>query len=561
SKGSTALSAFSGPAPEDLPGLPGTAEFLTVSHACASVAFGLLLARDWLTAGLVDAALLVGATFLNPCEYAGMDVTRALSATGLRPFDEDRDGTCLGEGAGAVVLERAADAARRGHTPLATVAGGNVRISPEAGAASDLGTVEACLAAALAEAGDPSVDYVHAHATGTPQGDLVELQALQHLAAEYAWTGVPVGSHKGGVGHLMQSISVGGLPGPRGGGDEPAYRGGSGVARPRPADPGGGPAAVAAHVRGAARAYGPGRLVRLRGQHRRPRPVGGRALMSRPLATGKPLITGGPLVTVVTPTKGRPSALLRAAASVVAQEGVRVEHIIVGDDCPALADPAFRAELSDRFPAALVVNVSPATHPDVPMDYLPARLAYLRNLGIARAAGEYVGQLDDDNVLRPDHLRTLIDALESHPGAEAAHSWRRLIGADGKPFVPDGADPWHPDPAARAESYERLRAAGVFVPGSPVVRDTLQANGKIYARVDTSEYLVRRSLHERIPFPTTFNRYQRKLGLTEDMAFSHALIRAGIVVACSRAATLDYHLGGYSNVDAVSNPEPKELVA
>jgi hypothetical protein len=256
-------------------------------------------------------------------------------------------------------------------------------------------------------------------------------------------------------------------------------------------------------------------------------------------------------VTVVTPTRDRPAALLRAMASVAAQVGVAARHVVVGDACPRLADPEFRARLAAAHASATVLNVTPQSHPDLPQDYLPARLAYLRNVGISEAAGPYVAHLDDDNAYRPDHLASLVAALDAHEGAEAAYSWRRLLGADGDEFVPAGEDPWHPDRAARAESYERLRRAGIFEPGSPVVRDELRAGGRIYARVDTSEYLVRRSLHDRIPFPTRFSRWQRQLGLTEDMAFSHALVKQRVVVARSERPTLDYYMGGYSNVDAL----------
>lgn len=247
-------------------------------------------------------------------------------------------------------------------------------------------------------------------------------------------------------------------------------------------------------------------------------------------------------VTVVTPTRDRPDLLLRAMASVAAQTGVRTEHIVVGDQCPWLARPQSRRLLAARFPAATIVDAPRRTD-----GYLPAHLARLRNLGIRRGRGDYTAHLDDDNVFHPEHLSSLVAALEAEDGAEAAHSWRRLLTADGHEFVPDGADPWHPDPAGRAEAYERLRKAGVFVPGSPIVHDELRAGGRILARVDTSEYLVRRSLHDRIPFPERFNRWQQRLEITEDLAFSHALIRARVVVARSERATVDYYMGGYSN--------------
>jgi glycosyltransferase involved in cell wall biosynthesis len=235
-------------------------------------------------------------------------------------------------------------------------------------------------------------------------------------------------------------------------------------------------------------------------------------------------------------------------ASVAAQQGVRVRHVVVGDRCPDLADPEVRAGLASRFPTALVCNVTAADDPLLPLDYLPARLAYLRNLGATWGGGDFVAQLDDDNTFDPDHLRSLVQSLAERPDAGAAYSWRKLWYPDGAPFVPDGEDPWHPDPARRARSYQELAAHGMFEPGSNVVRDTLLApDGRLVARVDTSEFLVRREVFARVPFPEQFSPARRKLEITEDVAFCHALYRRRVPVVASRRASLNYYMGGYSN--------------
>ncbi|MFD7703713.1 glycosyltransferase family A protein [Streptomyces caelestis] len=257
-------------------------------------------------------------------------------------------------------------------------------------------------------------------------------------------------------------------------------------------------------------------------------------------------------VTVVTPTKGRPHLLRRALRSVAAQVGVTATHVVVGDDCPHLGDEGRRRALREEFPHARFVNVLPGDHPDMPRDYLPARLSYLRNLGIGLARTPYVAHLDDDNAYAPGHLRSLVDLLERSPEAEVAHSWRRLLTGTGADFVPDGEDPWHPVPRQRAASYRSLVHHGVFVPGSSVVRDTMRmTDGKMLNRVDTNELLVRRETHERIPFPTDFTVWQRILQTTEDMALCERLLRDGAVTVCSGQATVDYYMGGFSNAAAL----------
>ncbi|MGI8329146.1 beta-ketoacyl synthase N-terminal-like domain-containing protein [Actinomadura scrupuli] len=183
-------------------------EVVFLSQACASVLFGLGYARDWVLGGLGDAAVVAGAFTLNRYEYLGMSVVGALSPGGARPFDSGRDGTSLGEGSAAVLVEREPEVRARGGRPLARVAGLDCRVGGNSRTASDAAVVSRCMSTALHEAGLDRVDYVHAHATGTPQGDLAETTAIDGLGACLGWHGVPVGSHKGAIGHLMQ-VSAG----------------------------------------------------------------------------------------------------------------------------------------------------------------------------------------------------------------------------------------------------------------------------------------------------------------------------------------------------------------
>lgn len=252
-----------------------------------------------------------------------------------------------------------------------------------------------------------------------------------------------------------------------------------------------------------------------------------------------------PSVSVVTLTRDRPDDLLRAMRSVADQIQVRAEHVIVGDDARYLADPTFVGRLRDEFGSAIIDNV-PRTADDE-SGYLPARLGRLRNHGVTLSTGAYVAQLDDDNTFDRHHLVSLLQTLQHSPGAAVAHSWRRLVGPDGCPFIPTGLDPWHPSPQWQASSYQELLSLGIFVPGSNVVRDTFRSEGRVIARVDTSEFLVQRELFDRIRFSESFSAARQRLQWTEDYAFALDLARSGVEVACSRLATLSYQMGGYSN--------------
>ena len=124
-----------------------------------------------------------------------------------RPFDRDRHGFLIGEGAAILILERAEDAAARGATPRADFLGAgtsvdawNITAPHPDGAGAELS-----MRRALADAGlTPSdVDYVNAHGTGTPVGDIAEARAIQRTLGA-----VPVSSIKGAIGHTIAAAGA-----------------------------------------------------------------------------------------------------------------------------------------------------------------------------------------------------------------------------------------------------------------------------------------------------------------------------------------------------------------
>lgn len=197
-------------------GLSGPA--LSVSAACASGNVALAQARSWLRLGWVDVCVAGACDMaVSPMSLAAFGNLRALSRrnadpTGAsRPFDRGRDGFVMSEGGAIFVLERAADARRRGAPAYAEVAG--------CGAASDAhhmvipspdpGPAVAAMRAALADARiDPGdVDYINAHATSTPIGDVAEARVLQAVFGE-AVGRVPISSTKSMTGHLLTAAAA-----------------------------------------------------------------------------------------------------------------------------------------------------------------------------------------------------------------------------------------------------------------------------------------------------------------------------------------------------------------
>jgi len=184
---------------------------LTVSSACASGATAIAEGVELLRRGAADRVLAGGAdsmiTYSALAGFLRLDVMSRRSDTPARassPFDADRDGFVIGEGAGFVVLERESDARAEGATPHGFIAGhastadAHNLVAPSVAGEGAL----ACMRRALEDAGLGAADIAHvnAHATGTVQGDLSEALALMSLFPE----GVPpVTAVKGTTGHLI----------------------------------------------------------------------------------------------------------------------------------------------------------------------------------------------------------------------------------------------------------------------------------------------------------------------------------------------------------------------
>jgi 3-oxoacyl-[acyl-carrier-protein] synthase II len=176
---------------------------VTTQLACASGTAALGLAAGWIREGRCDVVLAGGTDLLCRYVVAGFNCLRA-TAEEARPFDLARRGLVLGEGAGVVVLESAAHAARRGARPRARLTG--------YGAAGDAVHMTApdregrgaahAMGVALAGAGcaPGAIGFVSAHGTGTPYNDAMEARALE---AVFGRKRVPVNSIKGAIGHTL----------------------------------------------------------------------------------------------------------------------------------------------------------------------------------------------------------------------------------------------------------------------------------------------------------------------------------------------------------------------
>lgn len=186
--------------------------YVTVS-ACASSTNAIIDAFNLIRLGKADAIVTGGSeAAVNEMGVGGFNGLRALSTrnddplVASRPFDKDRDGFVLGEGAGALVVEDYEHAKKRGATIYAEIAGGGMSSDayhmtaphPEGIGARNV------MKEALkdAELNSDKVDYVNVHGTSTPLGDVAEVKAIQQVFDDHAYK-LNISSTKSMTGHLL----------------------------------------------------------------------------------------------------------------------------------------------------------------------------------------------------------------------------------------------------------------------------------------------------------------------------------------------------------------------
>lgn len=177
-----------------------------INTACSSSAVAIGLGLDWLRAGDCDAALVVGTDELGRFTYTGFHALRAIDPEPCRPFDRNRRGLSMGEGAGCLLLERARDAERRqrpirGYVLAVGVAcDAHHLTAPDPCGAGAARAIELGLAEARVEL--DAIGFINAHGTGTPLNDSAEVASLERALGAHAKR-CPVHSIKATTGHCM----------------------------------------------------------------------------------------------------------------------------------------------------------------------------------------------------------------------------------------------------------------------------------------------------------------------------------------------------------------------
>ncbi len=186
---------------------------MAISTACASGNNAIGEAAEMIRRGAADAMIVGGSeAAIVPLSMAGLNVMTALSTrnddpqTASRPFDKERDGFVMGEGAGVLILESLEHAQGRGAQILCEVSGyGTTDDAHHISAPAENGAGAAIsmkLALENANLAAPDIGYINAHGTSTPLNDKSETAAIKTVFGEQAYS-IPISSTKSMTGHLL----------------------------------------------------------------------------------------------------------------------------------------------------------------------------------------------------------------------------------------------------------------------------------------------------------------------------------------------------------------------
>lgn len=182
---------------------------LTLPAACAAGNYAIGLACDLIRAGKADVIVTGAAEMLQQLQFSGFVRLAAMAPTKCQPFDLNRQGLILGEGAGILVLESESHAVRRDANVLAEVGGHGMTCDayhitrPHPDAVGSIGAMRQAIERSGISPDD--IDFVNAHGTGTKHNDAAESKVMCEVFGQRR---VPISSMKSMLGHCMGAASA-----------------------------------------------------------------------------------------------------------------------------------------------------------------------------------------------------------------------------------------------------------------------------------------------------------------------------------------------------------------
>jgi 3-oxoacyl-[acyl-carrier-protein] synthase II len=182
---------------------------LTLPAACAAGNYAIGFAADLIRGGRADVVVTGAAELIQELQFSGFVRLAAMAPQKCQPFDLNRQGLILGEGAGLLVLESEAHAARRGAHVRAEVGGYGLSCDayhitrPHPDAAGSIAAMRAAIERSGITSSD--VDFINAHGTGTKHNDAAETKVVHEIFGDRR---VPISSMKSMLGHCMGAASA-----------------------------------------------------------------------------------------------------------------------------------------------------------------------------------------------------------------------------------------------------------------------------------------------------------------------------------------------------------------
>ncbi len=180
---------------------------ITFIPACAAGNNAVGYAFDLVQSGMIDIAITGGIDAITHLDFASFNAFKALASDICKPFDKNRDGLVLGEGAGILVLEREQYAEKRGASTIyAEIIGYGLSndayhiATPNPSGKGATAAMQSALKQSCIDLQD--VDYINAHGTGTLLNDVMETRAIKNVFGKAAYN-IPVSSTKSSIGHTL----------------------------------------------------------------------------------------------------------------------------------------------------------------------------------------------------------------------------------------------------------------------------------------------------------------------------------------------------------------------
>jgi 3-oxoacyl-[acyl-carrier-protein] synthase II len=182
---------------------------LTLPAACAAGNYAIGFAADLIRAGRADVVVTGAAEVIQRLQYSGFVRLAAMAPERCQPFDLNRQGLLLGEGAGLLILESEAHAERRGANLRAEVGGYGLSCDayhitrPHPDAAGSIAAMRAAIERSGIRPGE--IDFINAHGTGTKHNDAAESKVVREVFGDRR---IPLSSMKSMLGHCMGAASA-----------------------------------------------------------------------------------------------------------------------------------------------------------------------------------------------------------------------------------------------------------------------------------------------------------------------------------------------------------------